>query len=226
MLAIYPYEDQKLWKKTSYPKMMINGWNKSHNIEYGELYDLPTLPCFYLLDQNFTVFVKNEGSLNKVEAKLKELNSPQEMGPAPGPQPELQANKQKQDQPKQLSPKKDEKPNVTLIPAPADDPFTARSQEIMNLVLNNQGAEIYNSLSDKVKEKAQPEMFENILSQVESKAGKYISHEAWEIQQLQNIKAYLSIMEFEKTKLAFVLMYDEQGKISVINFAPAQAVKR
>ena len=226
VLAIYPYEDQKLWKKTSYPKMMINGWNKSHNIEYGELYDLPTLPCFYLLDQNFTVLVKNEGSLNKVEAKLKELNSPQEMGPAPGPQPELQANKPKQDQPKQLSPKKDEKPNVTLIPAPADDPFTARSQEIMSLVLNNQGAEIYNSLSDKVKEKAQPEMFENILSQVESKAGKYISHEAWEIQQLQNVKAYLSIMEFEKMKLAFVLMYDEQGKISVINFAPAEAVKR
>ena len=44
VLAIYPYDDQKLWKKARYPKMMINGWNQSRNIEYGELYDLPTIP--------------------------------------------------------------------------------------------------------------------------------------------------------------------------------------
>ena len=60
---------------------MINGWNKSRNIEYGELYDLPTLPCFYLLDKDYKVIIKNEGSLNKVEAKLKELTSNQEVGP-------------------------------------------------------------------------------------------------------------------------------------------------
>ena len=71
VLAIYPYNDNKLWKKTKYPKMMINGWNQSHTIEYGELYDLPTLPCFYLLDKDYSVLVKNEGSLNKVEAVLK-----------------------------------------------------------------------------------------------------------------------------------------------------------
>ncbi len=81
VLAIYPYDDQKLWKKAKYPKMMINGWNKSRNIEYGELYDLPTLPCFYLLDKDYKVIIKNEGSLNKVEAKLKELTGSQEVGP-------------------------------------------------------------------------------------------------------------------------------------------------
>ena len=42
VLGIYPYDDQKLWKKAKYPKMMINGWNQSRNIEQGELYDLPT----------------------------------------------------------------------------------------------------------------------------------------------------------------------------------------
>ena len=75
VLAIYPYDDSKLWKKTKYPKMMINGWNQSHQIEYGELYDLPTLPCFYLLDKDYKVLIKNEGSLNKVEAMLKALTT-------------------------------------------------------------------------------------------------------------------------------------------------------
>ena len=62
-------------KKAKYPKMMINGWNQSRSIEYGELYDLPTLPCFYLLDKDYTVLIKNEGSLNKVEAMLKALTT-------------------------------------------------------------------------------------------------------------------------------------------------------
>ena len=70
VLAIYPYDDQKLWKKSKYPDMMINGWNQSRNIEYNELYDLPTLPCFYLLNRSQTVLMKNEGSLKKVEAAL------------------------------------------------------------------------------------------------------------------------------------------------------------
>lgn len=75
VLAIYPYNDNKLWKKAKYPKMMINGWNQSQTIEFGELYDLPTLPCFYLLDKGYKVLIKNEGSLNKVEAALKKLNA-------------------------------------------------------------------------------------------------------------------------------------------------------
>jgi len=75
VLGIYPYDDQKLWKKAKYPKMMINGWNQSHQIEYAELYDLPTLPCFYLLDKDYKVLIKNEGSLNKVEAMLKQLTA-------------------------------------------------------------------------------------------------------------------------------------------------------
>lgn len=83
VLAIYPYDDQKLWKKASYPKMMINGWNQSRQIEYAELYDLPTLPCFYLLDRSHKVLMKNEGSLNKVEAALKSLTEAQVAGPMP-----------------------------------------------------------------------------------------------------------------------------------------------
>jgi len=73
VLAVYPYDDRNLWRKASYPKMMINGFNQSRKIEYEELYDLPTLPCFYLLDANHKVLMKNEGSLKKVEAQLRTL---------------------------------------------------------------------------------------------------------------------------------------------------------
>ena len=83
VLAIYPYDDQKLWKKAKDPKMMINGWNQSRQIEYAELYDLPTLPCFYLLNREHKVLIKNEGSLNKVEAVLKALTTAGEVGPQP-----------------------------------------------------------------------------------------------------------------------------------------------
>ena len=62
---------------------MINGWNQSRQIEYAELYDLPTLPCFYLLNREHKVLVKNEGSLNKVEAVLKALTTASEVGPQP-----------------------------------------------------------------------------------------------------------------------------------------------
>ena len=241
VLAIYPYDNQKLWKKAKYPKMMINGWNKSHTIEYGELYDLPTLPCFYLLDRNHMVLVKNEGSLNKVEAKLKELMTAQETGPSPDgalqssksdlekmqalAQAQAQAQKnQPATQP--LKPKKQENTAPAPIPAPADDPNTYRSEQIKNFILNNQGEEIYNRISDKVKGQVNTATFENILTQVEGQAGKYQSHEEWLIQQIRGVKAYASVMNFEKAKLALILVYDEQGDIIGMNFAPAEALKQ
>ena len=220
VLAIYPYDDQKLWKKAKYPKMMINGWNQSRNIENNELYDLPTLPCFYLLDNNYKVLIKNEGSLNKVEAMLKNIITAQEAGPAPeaaaakhGFEPSRPA----------IQP---EKPKPTSIPAPADDPNTARSEELMGYVLQDQGQSLYESLSDKVKEQVKPSMFDGALAQIESKMGKYQSHEPWVIQELQGMKAYTSLMTFEKGQLGMVIIYDEEGKTMGLNLVPAQALKR
>ena len=216
VLAIYPYDDQKLWKKAKYPKMMINGWNQSRNIENNELYDLPTLPCFYLLDNNFKVLIKNEGSLNKVEAMLKNLTTAQAVGPAPekhGLEPSRPA----------IQP---EKPRPATIPAPADDPNTIRSEELLNYVLQDQGQALYESLSDKVKSQAKPEIFNGTLAQIESKMGKYQSHESWVIQEIQGMKAYTSMMSFEKGQLGLVVVYDEEGKVMGINLVPAKALKK
>lgn len=217
VLGVYPYDDQKLWKKAKYPKMMINGWNQSRNIEYGELYDLPTLPCFYLLDKDYTVLVKNEGSLNKVEAKLKELTTPQpQVGPAPGPAPEPTSEKAVKKAP----------PKFKITPAPSDDPNTACSEQIMTYLLENKSQELYESLSDEAKGKAQPTTFDNALSQIESKAGKYLSHESWEIQEVPNNHIYMSVVNFEKAQLALTLIYDKDGKVQGINMVPAQAIRR
>lgn len=73
VLSIYPFDDQKKWLKTQYPSVMVNGYNASHSIEFNELYDLPSLPVFYLLDQSHNVILKNEASLNNV---LKALSAP------------------------------------------------------------------------------------------------------------------------------------------------------
>lgn len=185
VLGLYPYEDGKLWKKATYPAMMINGWNKSQQIEFGGLYDLPTLPCYYLLDKNYKVLIKNEGSLNKVEAKLKELSA-----------------------------------------APAEDPNIARSEQMFELLLQNKGQELYDNMSDKVKSQAQLSMFDGILAKVESQLGKYQSHEPWEIQQIQGMQAYTSLVHFEQGRLGLLIIFDEVGKMMGINLVPEQAIKK
>ena len=212
VLAVYPYDDEKLWKKTKYPKMMINGWNKSRQIEYAELYDLPTVPCFYLLDKDYKVLVKNEGSLNKVEAKLKDLTTAQEASPAPTP-------------PQAIPSTPAPRPQISAVPAPDDDPNTARSEQLFNYLLENKSQELYDNLSEQVKSQVQPAMFEGALSQIESKVGKYQSHEPWQIQQLQGNKAYTSLINFENAQLGIVIIYDEEGKMMGFNVVPGQAIK-
>ncbi len=219
VLAIYPYDDKSLWSKTKYPKMMINGWNQSRQIEYNELYDLPTLPCFYLLDKDYKVLIKNEGSLNKVEAMLKDLTLAKETGPVAattakhGLEPSRPA----------IQP---EKAKPASIPAPADDPNTARSELLLGKLLENKAQELYDNMSDQVKGQVQPSMLEGIITKLESQVGKYQGHEAWEIQQIQGMKAYTTLANFEKSQLGFFIIYDENGKMLGMNFVPAEAIKK
>lgn len=210
VLAIYPYDDNKLWKKAKYPKMMINGWNQSHNIEYGELYDLPTLPCFYLLDKEHKVLIKNEGSLNKVEAKLKSLTQPEATTAAP--------------QPKSAAKQKPRIPKMT--DASPDDPNTVTSERIMQAIINNQSADIYNSMSEEAQATGSPDMFANMLSDLETRCGKFQNHGAWKTMVFQGKDAYTSVMTFEKIQLNILLFYDEAGKLSSISLAPTPQERR
>ena len=196
VLGIYPYDDQKLWKKSKYPSMMINGWNQSRQIEYNELYDLPTLPCFYLLDNNYTVLIKNEGSLNKVETRLKALMSANTAGPAPAPQPKAK-----------------------------DDPNFVHCDQMLNYLLNNQYNELYNCLTDDLKSKTKPDDLNGALTKTEEMFGKYKGNEPWEIRKYQEYKTYCSILNYEKGKAGLIIIFDENGKVSAVTFVPDQVIK-
>ena len=214
VLAIYPYDDQKLWKKAKYPKMMINGWNKSQSIEMGELYDLPTLPCFYLMDKDYKVIIKNEGSLNKVEAKLKELTTPQVAEPAP-------------EAPKapQAAPNERPVPQIKTYAAPADDPNTAKSDQMLRYLLENKGQLLYDNLSETMKSHVDPKLFDNALAQVESQLGKFQNNEDWLIQEIKDMKTYNCPLNFENGKAVLVIAYDNEGKILIFNMVPPEAIR-
>ena len=209
VLAIYPYNDTKLWKKAKYPSMMINGWNQSQQIEYADLYDLPTLPCFYLLDKSHTVLIKNEGSLKKVEAMLQ---NPESMN-LTGPMPSLDEIKPIKTLPKEASIKKT---------SSNEDSNIMRCEMFFKYIANNRGKELFENLSDELKSKAKEEDFDNILSQIESQAGKYIGHEKWEKEQIQGVNAYTTVLNFEKLPLKLVFALDKKGKIQGFNFIPVQ----
>ena len=209
VLAIYPYDDNKLWKKAKYPSMMINGWNKSGQIEYAELYDLPTLPCFYLLDKSHTVLMKNEGSLNKVEAAL---TNPETLKVA-GPMPSL--DEVRPVKPRQQLP-------AEKIVLPPNDPYMLQCEMILKYILENKSTMLYDNLAENIKAKATPETFENILSQIEEQVGKYTSHEAWEKQIVQGYDAFSSLMNFEKDQLRLMIVLDKSGKILGFNFSPVK----
>ena len=209
VLAIYPYNDTKLWKKAKYPSMMINGWNQSQQIEYADLYDLPTLPCFYLLDKSYTVLIKNEGSLKKVEAMLQNPESRQVAGPMPSLE--------------QVKPIKAQSREAIVKRSTSNEEANVlRCEMFVKYILNNRGKDLYDSLSEELKSKAKPEDFDNLLSQIESQAGKYINHEKWQKEQIQGTNALTTIMNFENFPLKVVFVLDKANKILGFNFVPVQ----
>jgi hypothetical protein len=70
LLTINTGNNKSAWNKKAYPPKAINGWNKSGSIDEKGLYDLPSTPLFYLLDNDKKVLLKNEPSLDAVEKRL------------------------------------------------------------------------------------------------------------------------------------------------------------
>ena len=71
VIGIYPESNEKLWKKSTFPSWIVNGWDKKQQIENEGTYVMPTsLPVFYLLAPDKTVLLKNEPSLKRIESAL------------------------------------------------------------------------------------------------------------------------------------------------------------
>ena len=73
IVAIYPFDNQELWCNTPYPSNMLNLWDENQSIDNDALYDLPSIPLFYLLNRDKKVLMKNETSLNRVLRALERI---------------------------------------------------------------------------------------------------------------------------------------------------------
>lgn len=101
-----------------------------------------------------------------------------------------------------------------------------RAEKMFGFLLDNQADSLYENLSAQVKPMVQKQQFDGILSKVEPQVGKYQKHSAWEVQQVMGQKCYVSMVQFEKTELGALVIFDAQGKMLGIQLVPPSAVKK
>ena len=105
-------------------------------------------------------------------------------------------------------------------------PNVARAEKMFGFLLQNQADSLYENLSAQVKPMVQKQQFEGLMNQLEPQVGKYQKHGAWEVQQVMGQKCYVSMVQFEKTELGALVIFDAEGKMLGIQLVPPAAVKK
>ena len=116
--------------------------------------------------------------------------------------------------------------SLTATAQETADPNMARAEKMFGFLLKNQADSLYDNLSAQVKPMVQKQQFEGLLNKIEPQVGKYQKHGAWEIQQVMGQKCYVSMVQFEKTELGSLVIFDAEGKMLGIQLVPAEAVKK
>ena len=116
--------------------------------------------------------------------------------------------------------------SLTATAQESADPNMERAEKMFGFLLDNKADSLYENLSAQVKTMVQKQQFEGILSKVEPQVGKYQKHGAWEVQQVMGQKCYVSMVQFEKTELGALVIFDAEGKMLGIQLVPAAAVKK
>ena len=116
--------------------------------------------------------------------------------------------------------------SLTATAQETADPNMARAEKMFGFLLKNQADSLYDNLSAQVKPMVQKQQFEGLLNKIEPQVGKYQKHGAWEIQQVMGQKCYVSMVQFEKTELGSLVIFDAKGKMLGIQLVPAEAVKK
>lgn len=101
-----------------------------------------------------------------------------------------------------------------------------RAERMFGFLLDNKADSLYENLSAQVRPMVQRQQFEGILNKVELQVGRYQKHSAWEVQQMMGQKCYVSMVQFEKTELGALVIFDTAGKMLGIQLVPAAAVKK
>ena len=115
---------------------------------------------------------------------------------------------------------------LTVTAQENTDPNIGRAEKVFGFLLDNKADSLYENLSAQVKPMVQKQQFEDILNKVEPQVGKYQKHGAWEVQQVMGQKCYVSMVQFEKTELGALVIFDAEGKMLGIQLVPAAAVKK
>ena len=116
--------------------------------------------------------------------------------------------------------------SLTATAQDATDPYMARAEKMFGFLLQNQADSLYENMSAQVKGMVQKQQLEGILQKVEPQVGKYQKHGAWEVQEVMGQKCYVSMVQFEKTELGALVIFDAQGKMLGIQLVPPGAVKK
>ena len=116
--------------------------------------------------------------------------------------------------------------SLTATAQNAIDPNIVRAEKMFDFVLQNKADSLYDNLADQMKSMVQKNQLDNVLAKLEPQVGKYQKHSPWEVQELMGQKCYVSMVQFEKTELGAVVVFDAQGKMMGIQLVPAGAVKK
>ena len=116
--------------------------------------------------------------------------------------------------------------SLTATAQETADPNVARAEKMFGFLLQNQADSLYKNLSAQVKPMVQKQQFEGLMNQLEPQVGKYQKHGAWEVQQVMGQKCYVSMVQFEKTELGALVIFDAEGKMLGIQLVPPAAVKK
>ena len=116
--------------------------------------------------------------------------------------------------------------SLTATAQDVTDPYMARAEKMFGFLLQNQADSLYENMSAQVKGMVQKQQLEGILQKVEPQVGKYQKHGAWEVQEVMGQKCYVSMVQFEKTELGALVIFDAQGKMLGIQLVPPGAVKK
>ena len=116
--------------------------------------------------------------------------------------------------------------SLTATAQETADPNVARAEKMFGFLLQNQADSLYENLSAQVKPMVQKQQFEGLMNQLEPQVGKYQKHGAWEVQQVMGQKCYVSMVQFEKTELGALVIFDAEGKMLGIQLVPPAAVKK
>lgn len=116
--------------------------------------------------------------------------------------------------------------SMSTMAQQVDDPNMACAEKMFGFLLHNQSDSLYANLSSQVKPMIQKQQLDGILNKVEAQMGKYQKHGPWETQQIMGQKCYVSMVQFEKTELGALVVFDAEGKMLGIQVVPAEAVKK